>query len=214
MGPDIPELGEQDRCPHCNGLTVVREHDELWWVCGVCGGPRIPIGKGEELTTESKRALEQANDQRARAAIWRYASFAGFFGALLGVGLGSILIVISIVSAIIPAALGIVLAIVALGWRKRARALAQGSREAWERAWDRAIEHVLVASSGSPTLAQIARRMKVPEEAIETIAARLSSSDRVRVDVGEDAELRIRATLQPAELEQAHEEPRQKLETK
>lgn len=189
--------GEHNRCPHCGAISRVLPHDDLRWVCGVCGGPRIPLDPGDELTEDGARALREANDARSAAIAWRLASFASGFGALLGLGLGAVLVLYSLVAAIGPAIVGALLVLLALRFRSNSRARGAAARGAWERAWAAEVDDMLSAEGGSLTPAQIARKVKVPEEEIGAIVARLSAEDRVRVDVGEDAQLHVRSSALP-----------------
>lgn len=184
----VPELGEHDRCPHCGGLTVLQEHEQLFWVCAVCGGPRIPQEKGDTLGEDVARALKKAGDLRTQGIGWRFAGWATAFIAAIGAGTAIVMAPYSIATTIVLGALAVGLGIAALGWRSRGATRTQSSREAWEKAWGLEIEQLLV--KGSLTPKQIAKKLKIEEEEVEKIIARLSATDRVRIDVGA-GELRV-----------------------
>src|SRR5260221_5637777 len=191
----VPELGEHDRCPHCGGLTVVQESEDLLWVCAVCGGPRIPQEKGDVLDEDTVRSLKKANDLRTAGIVWRLTGWAAAFMAALGVGGAIALAPYSIVTTIILAALGVGLGVAALGWRSRGATKARAGREQWEKAWDREVAQLL--EKGSLTPKQIAKKVRIAEEDVEKIIARLSATDRVRIEVG-TGELRVSTTDLPA----------------
>jgi hypothetical protein len=187
----VPELGEHDRCPHCGGLTVLEEHPDLFWVCAVCGGPRIPQIKGDELSEDAVRALKKSNDLRTSGVAWRVSSWASAFIAALGVGGAVVLAPYSLATTIVLGAVGAIALIATIGWRRRSSARTAAAREAWERAWDFEVEQLL--TKGSLTAKEIARKVRLEEEEVERIIARLSASDRVRIDVG-PGELRVSTT--------------------
>lgn len=190
--------GEHNRCPHCGGITRALPHDELRWVCGVCGGPLVPLDPGDELTLLAKDALREAHEARGAATAWRLVAWATGFGAALGLGLGAVLAWASLGAAIGPAIAGALLAVLALRFAGRGAKRRESARAAWERAWAAEVDELLVG--GSLTPAEIARKVKVPESEIGAIVARLSAEDRVRVDVGDDAQLHVtsRARIEPA----------------
>jgi len=97
----------------------------------------------------------------------------------------------SIATAIILGAIGVALVVATLGWRRRSSERAAKSREGWEKAWDAEVEQLLTKGSLSPK--QIAHKVRIPEEDVEKIIARLSATDRVRVEVG-TGELRVSVT--------------------
>lgn len=183
-----PELGEHDRCPHCGGLTVLQEHDRLFWVCAVCAGPRIPQEKGDTIGEDVARALKKAGDLRAQSIGWRFVGWATAFIAAIGAGGAIVMVPYSIATTIVLGALAIGLGVAALGWRSRGATRAKTSRDAWEKAWGLEVEHLLV--NGSLTPKQIAKKLRLEEEAVEKIIAQLSATDRVRIDVG-TGELRV-----------------------
>lgn len=199
----VPELGEHDRCPHCGGLTVLQEDSELLWVCAVCGGPRIPQEKGDTLSEDAVRALKKANDQRTSAVAWRLTSWAGAFVAALGIGGAAVLVSYSIATAVILGAIGVIAALAAVGWRRRSSARRDVAQQAWERAWEKEIEDLL--HKGTLTAKQIAKKLKIEEEEVEKIVARLSATDRVRIDVG-PGELRVSTTDVAHQPEEENEE--------
>lgn len=200
---DVPTLGEHDRCPHCGGLTLIQEDELLHWVCAVCGGPRIPREKGDTPDEDIDRSLKKAGDLRTQGIAWRLTGWAAAFIAALGAGGAIVMFSYSIAVAIILGALGLGLGVAALGWRSRGATRLQDATRAWEKAWDLEIERLL--AKGSLTPKQIAKKLKIDEEYIDKHIARLSATDRVRVDV-HPGELRV-STTDARELEdETHEE--------
>jgi hypothetical protein len=171
----------------------------------VCGGPRIPLEKGDHLPEDAAPALKKAGDLRTSGALWRLTSWASAFMAALGIGGAVVMAPYSIATAIVFGAIGISLVVATLGWRRRASERAVKSRETWEKAWDFEVEQLL--AKGSLTPKQIARKVRIPEEDVEKIIARLSATDRVRVEVG-TGELRVSVTdISPTEEESDEEAP-------
>jgi ribosomal protein S27AE len=196
--------GEHNRCPHCGGITRALPHDDLRWVCGACGGPRIPLDPGDELTERGVEALREANAARSAAVAYRLVSWACGFGALLGIGFGAVLAAYSLMAALGPAIVGALLVVLAIRFGSRSSERGKVARAAWERAWDAEVDDMLSEGTTSLTPSQIARKVKVPESEIEAIVARLSAEDRVRVDVGDDARLHVTSAthIGPAEPEE------------
>lgn len=191
--------GEHNRCPHCGGITRALPHGDLRWVCGVCGGPRVPLEPGDELTEAGREALRESNEARGSAVAYRLAAWAAGFGAALGLGLASVLAFFSLIGAVGPAIVGALMVVLGLRFGARSKERRGVAMAAWERGWAAEIDDMLSEGGGSLTPAEIARKVKVKESEIGAIVARLSAEDRVRIDVGDDAQLHVmsRARIEP-----------------
>ena len=87
--------------------------------------------------------------------------------------------------------------------RTRAKASAAEAKRALDAAWAGAAAQIVAAHGGETTAAELARTMHLSEPEAEAILSTLSSTDRARIDVGDDAELHYRV---PPEGETAMDE--------
>ena len=67
-------LSDASACPHCGAFARILKNDELRFVCGVCGAPRIPA---PDLSGRELEPLKAAQEARRARFLWR---FAGMFG--------------------------------------------------------------------------------------------------------------------------------------
>ncbi|MCA9624870.1 MAG: hypothetical protein KC731_37860, partial [Myxococcales bacterium] len=82
--PDNPMKGAS-KCPHCGGLGIVVQNDELRAVCGLCGAPRIKVQvEGITLSGGEVEPLTLAEKMRKARFLWRTAGVFG--GAASGFG--------------------------------------------------------------------------------------------------------------------------------
>jgi len=70
-------LGELGACPHCGGQTRLEPSPTLRWVCGACGGARVPGLEPHVLARDLRIAADLVRAKRARdgRAILRGVSF-------------------------------------------------------------------------------------------------------------------------------------------
>ena len=184
-------------CPHCRGVTVVEPHRALVWVCGACGGPQVPADMpGLERSNAELAWLVRARRARAMAFGWRAAGVMLVLTAVLGIGVGALVFLVAHLAGSVVGGFG--LASLALGLAAFARARARDGdvRAELDEAWQRVAGEVVAAGRGAEiTAAELARVMHTDERYAEKLLGALSASDRVRVELGDDAELRYAAPL-------------------
>lgn len=190
--PPTPLRGldfEPGACPHCGATGHLERHVVLRWVCAVCGGPRLP-------GVPSPPARE-ASALRRSFAEWRGKQTRGVAAAGL-TGLGVVLAggaVAGLLAGALaaPAVLGaaaVVAAVGGAGSRAKARARAKAARGAVDEAWDGAVARALDTAGRHLTAAELATALRLEEPEAEELLGRLAAGDRVRVHLGDDAELR------------------------
>ncbi len=198
--------GEENRCPHCGALARVDKDDDLRWVCGVCGGPRVPAKV--KIGEDGNAALRDAAKSRRSASGWRVASWALGFGAAMAlvaaivVGFGSVLVGGGLVLA------GVLMAIVSATFSRSARSARLRARADVDRAWEHAIGALLEAGTTNATAKSIAKTLGVTEAEVEVALSTLSAQGRTRVDIGNDADLVYRA--ENPDVAPIEEEPEEK----
>jgi hypothetical protein len=184
-------------CPHCRGVTVVEPHAALRWVCGACGGPQVPADMPSLVRSHAELAwLVRARRARAMAFGWRAAGVMLVLTAVLGLGVGALLFIVAHVAGIVVGSVGLLSLVLGLTAFARARARDVDVRAELDEAWQRVASEVLVAGRGAEiTAVELARVMRTDEASAEKLLSVLSASNRVRVDLGDDAELRYAAPL-------------------
>ena len=195
-----PPLTDADRCPHCGARAVLLPSATLRWACGVCGGARV-LGLAGPPDATTVAGLVGARQARAAAFGWRVAVVALLVTSGMVLAVAALIALASRTAGLVLAAVGIAFAVLALSLRgRRARALAAAARDL-DAAYAGAAETIARARGGSLTAADLARVMKIDEPTAEAILTSLSVQSRVRVDVGDDAQLQYRADageLEPA----------------
>lgn len=183
--------GEANRCPHCNSIARVEPKGSgasLTWVCGVCGGPRMPNGAGGEASAtplrEAKASLTRATRYRLSYRLFAFAatlSTLALIAAVLG-GANLFLLIVAAAAAIQTA--------LALRQRGRAQRATADANEALDRAWLAAAEDVTSHAKKGVTVAELASRLKIDAVKSEKLLTQLAVNDRTRIDVDDDAEVR------------------------
>jgi hypothetical protein len=196
-----PPLTDADRCPHCGARAVVVPSATLRWVCGVCGGARV-LGLAGPPDAATVAGLVGARQSRAAAFGWRVAVVALLVTTGMCLVVAALIALASRTAGLVLAAVGVAFAILALSLRaRRARALAASAGDL-DAAYAGAAETIARARGGALTSGDLARAMKIDEPTAEAILTSLSVQSRVRVDVGDDAQLQYRAgggALEPAD---------------
>ncbi len=188
--------GEDNRCPHCEAVARVEPKGlgpTLRWVCGVCGGPRMPGAVGGKV---AMTPLREAKASEARATRLRVRSWS----------LTLVAVVLTLVapagwSVGLPWGLFVVGAIVSMGFALKGRSLTASAmadaNEALDRAWLAAAEDLAGRAQHGITVAELAERLKIDPARAERLLSKLAVGDRTRIDVGEDAE--VRYSVAPAD---------------
>ena len=184
--------GENHTCPHCGAVARI-EPKGAGWVCGVCGGPRIPGGIGGDEAAmalrEEKSALGAA--LRGKAATIAFAVAAGFFGLVTLAAWPHALVLkaILLVFTIVPM-------LMAMKSQSSASKASARAKEADEKAWMAAALQAARGGAGI-TAEELAKRLGVSPERADHLLTQLAVHDRTRIDVGDDAE--VRYSVGPAE---------------
>ena len=182
-------------CPHCRGVTVVEPHGALRWVCGACGGPQVPADMPSLARSYAELPwLVRARRARAMALGWRAAGVMLALTAVLGLSVGALLFLVALVAhvaGIVVGGFGLVALGLGLAAFARARARDAEVRAELDEAWRRVAAEVVTAGAGAViTASELARIMRTDEGHAEKLLSALSVDNRVRVELGDDAELR------------------------
>ena len=199
--------GEANRCPHCGAIARVEPKGAgvlLHWVCGVCGGPRMPNGVGGEAVTTPLREARASQQRalRARAQFWAFTVMALFF-TMVALAAWP---VAALVSHLILLAMAAAPTLFAVRARARAGRAAEAESEALERAWLAAAEDVTSRAKKGVTVAELAKQLHIEPVKAEKLLTQLAVHDRTRIDVDEDAE--VRYSIAPELAASASSSPR------
>ena len=182
--------GEGNRCPHCGAIARVEPQGSganVRWVCGVCGGPRMPHGLGGEAATSPLREARasEVRSKKARASVWAFALMATFFTLIALAAWPAALAwkLFFLAFAVTPAVL-------AMRARTRSLTAKADAAEALDRAWLAAAEDVARSAKSGVTVAELASRLKIDAAHAEALLTQLAVHDRTRIDVDDDAEIR------------------------
>lgn len=182
--------GDANRCPHCNAIARVEPLGSgatVRWVCGVCGGPRMPSGLGGEaaITPLREAKASQTRAVRSRAAFWVFMTIATFF---------TLVAVAAWPAAVLGKLIWLAIAMTPMAFAVRARARASratgDANEALDRAWLAAAEDVASRANKGVTVAELASRLKIDPVRAEQLLTQLAVHERTRIDVDDDAEVR------------------------
>ena len=182
--------GDANRCPHCNAVARVEPKGSggsLQWVCGGCGGPRMPSGLGGEaaMTPLREAKASQSRALKSRAVFWVFLPMALFMTMVVMLAWPAALALklILLAFAVTPMALAV---------RARARAgqATSDANEALDRAWLAAAADVATQAKKGVTVAELAARLKIDAVKAEKLLTQLAVDDRTRIDVDDDAEVR------------------------
>jgi hypothetical protein len=186
-------LSDAQRCPSCNGTTRVLPDDELRFVCGVCGTPRVQLNDETiVLSGDEKAPLAKANGERMKRFWWR---LSGIAGAVTG-GFG--LLTTAIFALLFGPSLlwtGLGLA-VSLPFVMLAALAINGSKSAGEAiqrhvgdAWESAARDVLKTSPAGLTAKQLAEKLAISEAGAEGLLAEISVDAGVHSRITSEAKL-------------------------
>jgi hypothetical protein len=181
-------------CPHCSASARFDPTPALRFCCGVCGGPVVPCDAPRARPDAELAHLVAAQRARAMALGW---SAGTLVLALSCVFVASIALLLVAVQAHSSAAILAVVALVAAALGTvaggRARAQRRRVRESLDLAWQCAAEDVLAtrAAHGLQVMSppELATVLRTNEAHAERLLSALSADGRIRVLVGDDAEL-------------------------
>jgi len=181
---------EENRCPHCGGLTRLESHAFYRWVCGACGGPRVPAQDGRVVSERATGELVRANTARKHAFAVRLAAIGLGLTGTLTAALGALLTFASaaVGMTILVAAAAMLVGSVLAGSRSRRHS--EEARRLTFEAWESVAQKVVELHGAAITGPELAKRLKTSEADVERMMSFLSVDDRVRIDVGPDAQVR------------------------
>ncbi|HWL86470.1 MAG TPA: hypothetical protein VNO21_11745 [Polyangiaceae bacterium] len=170
-------------CPHCGTKARLEEHSEFRWICGVCGGPRVPVEDEAAHSDREREELVRANGAKKMAFAYRAAGIAlSLMGALLA-ALGGALAIVSAGVALALMAVAAVALVTGIVYVRRANRKHDEAKRATFEAWESVAEALLVARGREVTAQQIAKEMHTSTADVERMMSFLSVDDRVRIVV-------------------------------
>ncbi len=172
-------------CPHCGGMTVVLPDPRFRWVCGACGGPRVPGAAGKNAP------LARARVAQAAAFGWGAGSIALAFTGALTSGMAALLWT---ASHGLGGGIGVLGAIfLVFAWRASARAGARRSDAAREvkAGWREGARTILAARGGNMTAAELAREMRIEPPEADELLTDLAAHDEAHLEI-DDGDVRFR----------------------
>jgi hypothetical protein len=186
-------------CPHCGGTTVVLPDPRFRWVCGACGGPRVPGAPGKNA------ALARARVAQAAAFGWGAGSIALAVTGALTSGMAALLWAASHgigIGVAVLAALFLVFA-----WRASSRAGARRTEaaQAAKDGWREGARSIVLAHGRTMTATELAREMQTDEAEADELLTEIAANDEVRREIGDgDVRFRVRP-LEKSTPEEARE---------
>jgi len=165
----------------------------LRWVCGACGGPRVPGLDGPRMAPHARIVADLARARRTRdgGRIVGAISLALAVMALLALAPAGLVWPASHLATAIVAGTSLLIGAVAVAtyvlYTRSKRDFARALDDAWT-----AAAAVVGGGQAAITAPDLAVTMRVSDAVAERLLSNLSASSRARVDVGEDAELRYR----------------------
>jgi hypothetical protein len=173
-------LGEHQRCTQCHAIADVEPSAELRFVCGVCGGVRIPIDDpAVKRSAEQLDLLQRANVARSARAVWRVIAGAGVgFGAFSVLVLSIVIDVahpIFVASAVAALAAAAPFLFAAFSWK---RSLERGAElgPLLEKAWTAAAADIARARGGRLDGASLAKITRISEASADQVLSRMSAA--------------------------------------
>ncbi len=155
------------------------------WVCGVCGGPRVPGSSGK-------------NAPLARARVAQTAAFGWSAGAIALAMTGALTSGMAALLWTAVPTLGVVVGVVGalfllFAWRSSARAgkRRKDADDAVKEGWRQAVRSILATDGRQTTAAALARQMRIEEAEADELLTDLAAHDELRVDI-DDGSVRFR----------------------
>lgn len=155
----------------------------------------MPGGLGGEKADAGLREAKTFTT-RARAASFAAVLQGLFAAAVTLVGLG--FAPTSLPAKLLLLTFAIVPTVLSIASRVRASRARKSASDARDRAWLAATEEIAGRGKRGATAAEVAKTLGVDEARADALLTKLAASDRTRIDVGDDAE--IRYSVRGAEL--------------
>ena len=189
--PDDP-LENASKCPHCGGMGIVVPHDELRYVCGICGGPRIKVDDELELSGDEIEPLRAAEQSRKLRFLWRVA---GLFGAAVG-GFG---VLAAVLAGLIVSwgwgAAGVVMSLpfvlLAIAGFAKATGKTDELQSHVHQAWKLAARDVVERAQGVVDAKRLGEIMHLSDAGAEQMMADLTVDNMFRSSISDDGRLRV-----------------------
>ena len=181
------ELDRFEPCLHCRGRARLEAHATFRWVCGVCGGPRVPA----EARVRSERGaseLRAADEARKMAFAWRLGAVGLLLTGTLLAALGATLALASTAVSLAVLVTAIALYVGGAFAHRRAKGMSEKAKSAIFAAWESAAESVLKSRDGTFTASELAKTLETSEEDVERMMTFLAADDRAIVEL-KDAEV-------------------------
>ncbi|MCL2722966.1 MAG: hypothetical protein FWD69_00875 [Polyangiaceae bacterium] len=164
-------------------------------ICALCGGPRIPSGLGGDAAATALRQSKALDGRSMRArmtsVIFAVMTVLGALVLLAAWHAGFVVMLALFACTALFAAL-------ALRARRTATRLDRKSKDAQDEAWLAAVENVTAHETNGVTVHELAARLHIDEERADHLLTRLLATERTRIDVGDDAEVRYRTRTEIA----------------
>ena len=207
--PDVAianaQNSELSSCPHCAAQARIVADERFRWVCGTCGGPRVPVADARFHSDLEARHLKQAVVYTNQARLTRVGATitglgAAFFGVIaIAIGFAHFsplvpfsFLVLSLFASMLTIVMGV-----------SARKKIDLAKENVTSAWEAVAELVLRAQRNPITALDLAQTMKTDEGDAERILTLLSVDDRVRAEVTQEAQIRYAPTQLRVDVDKA-----------
>lgn len=178
--------GEANRCPHCSAVARV-DGAGRGAICAACGGPRILGNYGGEVATT---ALREQKTLLTTAKLASVATVIQSVFAAVATLLGLLIAPAALAGKLFVFALAAIPILLALRSRARAKDARAKATAASTLAWQAAAEDVARSAHGGVTATALGKTLGVTEAEADALLTSLAVSDRTRIDVGDDAEIR------------------------
>lgn len=201
---DVPELPTDIRipssndsalsvCPHCGGNTRLVVDDRLRWVCGSCGGARVPTPDPRSHSAAEKQHLLRSKELVRNAHLISFGATLTAMGATGAALFATLYIFVAHWGGVVPLLLiGVsgVLSLLTIVFGRTARARLDEAKEQVTSAWEAVLEALMRIHDRPLTAAELGSMMNTTEPDAERLLTMLSVDDRVTSAVGEDAQIR------------------------
>ncbi len=181
-------------------MTTLAAHPRLTWVCGACGGPRVPGAPGKNA------ALAQARLAQAAAFGWSAGAIALALTFALTTGLGALFWGASHGVGGVFLALGALMAFFA--WRASARAATRrgDADDAVKEGWREAARALVRSGGAEVTATTLAHAMRISEGEADELLTRVTSEDEATAAASaNDVRFRVRP-LEPLAARSAEDQ--------
>jgi hypothetical protein len=203
-GADLAKVyGEGNRCPICGAFAETVPHQELRWVCGVCGAPRVDLhnAPNEKLPEESAVAMREAAGAQRAAAVQRLTTWATGIPAAFTLLRAIALAPASFLASGVLVGMGVLFAILSARASRRGETERKRLRGAVERAWEAAIASLADKNKTAP---EIGAMLRIAEADVETALV----TRGVQVRVAPETRVAAEEPTQEEATQQAEQEKR------